>query len=197
MASTNSLTHFTWDGVVRTTHWLVALGCLCNLFVLRPGSVAHQAIGYSIAVLVLLRLLWALTVARAPARLRDLIPTPQGFRTHLADLRLREHRELGHNAFGLLFIWAAWLLLFALAGTGYLAALSSETGGIVPALSTGIEDFAYDFQWFGQNIEDWHGIFATVLQVLVCVHVVAVFATGKWLRHNYLRAMIHRPKEKK
>ncbi len=178
---------FAWDRLVQITHWLIALGCGLNLLVLKPGALAHQAVGYMVVILVVVRLLWAVTGARAPARLRDMIPGIAGMKAHLTEIKFRQHQSSspGHNSFGLLFIWAAWGLLLALAATGYLAALMGESS-LLPGVSV-LEDFAYD-----HDLDNVHGLLANGLGILVIFHIVAVVVTGIWLKHNYVQAMIAR-----
>lgn len=187
----NTTTQFTWDRVVRITHWLIALGIGLNLFVLRPGSEAHQLIGYGIFLAVILRLLWAITAAKYPARLRDMCPTIRGFQQHIRELKQRKHQSHKHNAIGLLFIWSVWLLIMAAAITGYLAAITSETDSLLP-YSTWLEDIAYDYP-----VEKIHGVAVQLIQWLALIHILAVFITGKITHHNYLRPMIHALRDKK
>ncbi|SUO96036.1 cytochrome b/b6 domain-containing protein [Suttonella ornithocola] len=188
--------NFIWDRLVRITHWLVALGCIINIFIVRPGSIIHQITGYIIFSLVIIRLLWGIIGAKFPARVRDMIPTILGMKIHIEEIRNREHKTIGHNAFGLLFIWSAWLLIIAIAGTGYMAALTTETGSIIPAVNEYIFDLAYDYQLYHYNFSELHGLLVNILEVLIILHILAVFLTSKWLKHNYIRAMIHKTKNK-
>lgn len=165
---------FVWDRVVRLTHWIVAAAVLANLFFTPPGSVAHQAAGYIAVGLVVLRLAWSLTFAQKPARFRDLLPTPANAAHHWQDLRRGEETaEPGHNAFGLLAVWAMWGCIASLAFSGWHAA--AET------------DWYYDY-----NLDDWHGIAANLLLGLVGLHIAAVFLTGWRVKRSLLRPMIHK-----
>lgn len=179
--------YFTWDLVVRITHWVVAIGCILNFLIIRPGSIPHQVIGYIVFIFVLIRLIWMFTGAKSPARLRDMLPTIAGMKAHIEDLKAGEHRGVGHNSFGLLFIWAAWGLLVAIVITGYFAAIAAESGSIVPELNEAVFELAYDY-----DFKELHEVLVTILEGLVVFHVLAVFITGKLLKHNYLRSMIHK-----
>lgn len=178
---------FQWDRVVRATHLLVAIGCILNFFFTPKGSLLHQLIGYGVLLFVVLRLIWSVSAAPSPARLRDMLPTISGMRQHLRALKARDKAlddSCGHNSFGLLFIWAAWGLIIAIASTGYLAAL----GNTDPApLIAGTENWAL-FAIL-HNVAYWHGLLVTVLEWLVVAHVVAVIATSWWLKDNYLAKM--------
>lgn len=170
---------FVWDKVVRLTHWGVALAVSANLFLLKPGGTAHQVLGYTAIALVVLRLAWAVGGARKPARLRDLLPTPGNALHHLRDLRRGEDSaEPGHNAFGLLAVWAMWGCIALLAFSGYHTA--AET------------DWYYSFSLLGYDLDDWHGIIAKLLMGIVVLHILAVILTGLRIRRNLVRPMIHK-----
>lgn len=163
-------TNFVWDKWVRLTHWSVALIVLVNLFVNKGGETPHRYLGYTALGLIVGRLLWSLTWAKKPARFRDLIPTIQGFREHFKEIKQREEgNHRGHNAFGLLAVWAMWGCILALGVTGYLD----------------------DTDWgIDNDINDWHAAFATLLQVIIVLHVSAVLATSWWFRRNLVKSMI-------
>lgn len=164
---------FVWDKVVRSTHWLVAAIVVANSFVLKPGSESHQLLGFVAVGLVTLRILWSLSFAKAPARFCDLIPTPSGLLHHLQELIQRqETAPPGHNAFGLLAIWLMWACIFALAFTGYSA--ENTDWGIM------------------NDLDDWHQYCVWLLQSVVILHVVAVFATGLWFKRNLVKPMVRK-----
>lgn len=165
---------FVWDILVRITHWGVAAAVLANLFVTPPGENVHQVLGYVAAALVAVRLLWSLTMAKKPARFRDLLPTPGNALHHLRDLqRGKDTAEPGHNAFGLLAVWAMWLCIAGLAFTGYHAANYTEL------------DERY-------GLDSWHEYLANGLMIIVILHIAAVVLTSWRLKRNLLRPMIHK-----
>ncbi|MDO4435152.1 MAG: cytochrome b/b6 domain-containing protein [Cardiobacteriaceae bacterium] len=173
---------FTWDRLVRSSHWVVAFCVLANLFWLRPASTPHQALGYLAVALVLVRLTWSVLGASEPARFRDLIPTPKGLLRHIQELKHREHRQNGHNHFGLLAIWLMWFCIAGLAFTGYHAANETE-----------LLDKLYDK---GYELDEIHGQIAWVLQAIVGLHVVAVILSSWWLKHDLVRPMIIKPRSR-
>lgn len=173
---------FTWDKMVRSSHWIVALCVMANLWVVRPASLPHQALGYVAVAMVLIRLIWAVLAAEKPARLRDLIPTPRGLLAHLHELKHRQNHAHGHNHFGLLAIWLMWACIFGLAFTGYHAA--NETLFL---------DQMYDR---GYELDEIHGVLANILQAIVILHVLAVVFTSWWLKHDLVRPMIIKPRAK-
>lgn len=165
---------FVWDKVVRLTHWLVACAVIANLFVTEPGEGVHKMMGFIAVGALLVRLLWAMTLAQAPARFRDLLPTPANAKQHAQDLlRGQETTAPGHNAFGLLAVWAMWACLAGLAFTGYHAANFTDLS----------DTYALD---------DWHEVLAKVLMFLFVLHVVAIVFTSWRLKRNLVRPMIHK-----
>ncbi|MDO4776906.1 MAG: cytochrome b/b6 domain-containing protein [Cardiobacteriaceae bacterium] len=167
---------FVWDILVRLTHWGVAGAVIANLFFTGRGDedATHRILGMVAAGLVIIRLLWAMTLAKKPARLRDLVPTPGNAVHHLRDLqRGEETAEPGHNALGLLAVWAMWFCIVGLAFTGYHA--------------NEYTDLAERF-----SLDDWHEYLAKALLVLFILHVSAVFLTSWRLKRNLVRPMIHK-----
>lgn len=167
--NTQATTEFVWDKVVRITHWAVAFIVISNLFFNKGGATAHRYLGYTALGLIACRLLWSLTLAKSPARFRDLIPTISGFREHAKEIKQRqEGHHRGHNAFGLLAVWAMWGCIVALAVTGLLD----------------------DTDWgIDNDISDWHEGIANMLQIIVVLHVSAVLATSWWFKRNLVKAM--------
>lgn len=68
-----------WDPIVRITHWSIVLAVLANAVVAEEGSPAHVWVGYALAGILSLRLLWGLVgpaearfVAFSPAQAKHL-----------------------------------------------------------------------------------------------------------------------------
>lgn len=161
---------FVWDKVVRLSHWSVAIAVLLNLFITEEGETAHEWLGYLAVAMVLLRLIWSVSKAQSPARFRDLLPTPRGLQEHWTALKKREPEQWqGHNAFGLLAIWAMWFCIIGLGATGYL---SGTDWGIM------------------NDVSDAHEVLAGLLQFVVVLHLVAIFATSWWLKKHLLKTML-------
>jgi cytochrome b len=56
-----------WDPVVKLTHWSIALAVLANAVFTEEGSANHVWVGYGLAAILGLRLLWGL-IGPAEAR---------------------------------------------------------------------------------------------------------------------------------
>lgn len=169
-ATTSTNSNFVWDIVTRSTHWAVAIIVFANLFLNESGEIIHRYLGYIALGLIIIRLLWSLTLAKSPSRFIDLIPTSQGFREHVKEIKQRKeglhHR---HNAFGLLAVWAMWACIVLLGITGIL----------------------YDTDWgIDNDIDDWHELVANLLQGIITLHISAVFLTSWWFKRSLVKSMI-------
>ena len=159
-----------WDAVVRSCHWLVAIGFVMNRFIDEPGDTVHVWIGWSVAALVVIRLLWGLLPASGPARLNQFFPWPQAIWAHLQDLRARKpHTKLGHNPLAGAIIWCFWLGMLGMAFTGWA-----------------IDHSSLSDSW---PMEEIHENLANILTVLVVLHLLALGFMSWWCRFNYLKTM--------
>ncbi|MGR3400315.1 MAG: cytochrome b/b6 domain-containing protein [Paracoccus sp. (in: a-proteobacteria)] len=151
-----------WDPFVRLFHWsLVAL--IAGTWLTADGpKILHEGMGYVIAGLVALRVIWGLIGPRH-ARFADFIRGPRPVLAHLRDLAAgRERRYLGHNPAGGAMIAA---LLLTVAGTALIGWLQTT-----------------DAFWGSSAMEEVHEVLATLILVLVGLHVAGVLVES--LRHH-------------
>lgn len=160
---------FRWDGVVRATHWGVAIICISNLWLNEAGDEWHEWLGYGVAGLIALRLLWGISWAKGYARLSALIPNVADFRQQAAEMRSRTLPAPGHHGTGKLAVWALWLVILATAFSGWFQ--NTEAG-------------------FELGADEWHEICAGLLQILVGLHLFAVLFTSWRQRSNLLKRML-------
>jgi len=117
-----------WDPVVKITHWSIVLAILANAIVTEEGSSAHIWVGYGLAAILGLRLLWGL-IGPAEARFSAFPPSPGRALAHLREIRegrKSEHRS--HNPLGALMVYAIWGCLLVIIGTGIaMAGLPGST----------------------------------------------------------------------
>jgi len=107
-----------WDPLVKLTHWIVAAGVLVNGVVLDDGSLVHSWVGYAVAAMLALRLLWGV-VGPDEARFTAFPPTIRGAIRHLRDLAALRHRTYrSHNPAGALMVYALWSTLAVTVVTG-------------------------------------------------------------------------------
>jgi len=107
-----------WDPIVRITHWTIALAVLANAIVTKEGSGPHIWVGYGLAALLGLRLLWGL-VGPAEARFTAFLPSPRKALAHLREIRTgKVTHHVSHNPLGSLMVYAIWGCLLTIIATG-------------------------------------------------------------------------------
>ncbi|MCS3454018.1 cytochrome b [Aeromonas sp. BIGb0405] len=168
MGSSNEIA--VWDPLIRGFHWATVLLCLLNLFILEEGERNHRYVGYALAGLLLLRILWGL-VGADYARFAQWFPTPARITRYLqATLQGKHPYYLGHNPLGALMVL---LLLGCLVGTA------------VTGIMTEYE------QLFNEELmEELHEFFAKALQIAIFIHVLAVIVLDRLTRGDLIRAMV-------
>lgn len=158
-----------WDIVVRLTHWSVATLVLWNLFE-DSGGPLHRAAGYVATGLVLFRILWGF-IGTEPARFSTWVPPPSGVISDLKGIIARRPlRHLSHTPLGALMMLTMWMLILALAVTGWISRLDAFWG----------EDWP----------KDVHGLLADTLIVLIVIHVIAAIAMSLAHKENLIVAML-------
>lgn len=107
-----------WDPVVKLTHWSIVLAVLANAIVTEEGSAAHIWVGYALAAILSLRLLWGL-IGPAEARFTAFPPSPARALAHLREIREgRTTAHASHNPLGALMVYAIWSCLLVIIATG-------------------------------------------------------------------------------
>ena len=107
-----------WDPIVRITHWSIALAVLANAAFTEEGSGQHIWVGYGLAAILGLRLLWGL-VGPAEARLSAFWPSPRKALAHVREIQTgTATHHTSHNPLGALIVYAIWGCLLTIIGTG-------------------------------------------------------------------------------
>lgn len=107
-----------WDPIVKLTHWGVVAAVIGNALVTEEGSGWHIWIGYGLAALLALRLLWGLVGPRE-ARFTAFPPSLARASHHLGEIRRGEvTQHASHNPLGALMVYAIWGTLLVVIGTG-------------------------------------------------------------------------------
>lgn len=107
-----------WDPVVKITHWSIVAAILANAVVTEDGSGLHIWVGYALAAILALRLLWGL-IGPAEARFSAFPPSPRRALDHLRDIgagKKEAHRS--HNPLGALMVYAIWTTLGVIIASG-------------------------------------------------------------------------------
>ncbi|MHA3791203.1 cytochrome b/b6 domain-containing protein [Sphingomonas sp. YL-JM2C] len=107
-----------WDPVVKITHWSTVAAILVNALVTKEGSVAHIWVGYALAVVFALRLLWGL-MGPAEARFSAFVPSLGRALCHVHDIRAgRKEVHNSHSPLGALMIYTVWSTLGVIIASG-------------------------------------------------------------------------------
>lgn len=156
---------------MRLSHWSVVVLFSLNYFVVSPDEYTHVQIGYAVAAVVAVRILWGFTFARGANRILSFVPTPSGVKKHLRELQERQPpEEPQHNSLGAIAIWLMWIGLLAVPATGWL--------------------FDNTDWGFDNDLDRVHKQLGQLLFYLICIHVAAVVLTSLWLKRNLVKAMV-------
>lgn len=161
---------YVWDPLVRLFHWSLVAAFLANALFTRPGKDLHETVGYVVAALIALRLMWGLVGPRH-ARLGDFAPSPAAALEQLQEMATGRRRvHAGHSPLGALMIWNLLATLAALALTGWMQTTVTFFG----------------VAW----VEEAHELLVTWAEVSVVVHVLAVALESRRLRVNLPKSML-------
>lgn len=169
--SSAAVTHVrVWDPLVRSTHWIVAFGCLANLSFLRHIDEPHEWVGYAALAAVLVRVGWGL-VAPGCANFRDFMPSPATLLSYLKLLlRGREPRYLGHNPAGAAMMVTLMVLVIVCGVSGWMLGL--------------------DAYWGDSAVEGVHVAAANTILYLTIVHVAGAVIESIRHRENLVWSML-------
>jgi len=159
-----------WDPLVRVFHWSLAGAFIANAFFTRPGKEVHQWVGYAVAGLIALRVIWGLIGTRH-ARFRDFLPTPGAVLGQIGEMATgRRHVHEGHSPLGALMIYNLLLTMAGLAASGY-------------AMTT--------VMFFGVGwVEEVHEVLVVWAEISVVVHILAVVIESRRLGVNLPKSMV-------
>lgn len=159
-----------WDAPVRVFHWLT-VASFAGAWLTAESErwrLAHLSLGYTLAGLVVFRLLWGVMGTRH-ARFASFVRGPQAALAYLRSLfKGQPHAHVGHNP-------AAGLAIVMLLGLAVVVTAS----GLMHYHGLG-----------GDGFEALHEGAAIAMLALVGLHVAGVVAGSLAHRENLVRAMI-------
>lgn len=196
-----------WDPVVKLTHWSIALAVLANAVFTEEGSTNHIWVGYGLAAILGLRLLWGL-IGPAEARFTAFPPSPRRAISHVGDVlagRQAEHRS--HNPLGALMVYAIWACLLVIIGSGVaMAGLpntqpsnrpTAEATSPLVALTRDHDEEDQGHESSGEGgghedgiAEELHESAAKLLYGLILLHIAGVVFESRRQRRNLALAML-------
>lgn len=172
-----------WDPVVRLTHWSIVLAVLANAIVTEDGSAAHIWVGYALAAILGLRLLWGL-IGPAEARFTAFPPSPRRALAHLREIRAGTITRHGsHNPLGALMVYAIWSCLLVIIGTGIaMAGIPGSGGGLddralgaaTPATALQAKEEGEEEEREEGPLVEVHEVAANLLYLLILLHIAGV-----------------------
>ena len=159
-----------WDPFVRLFHWSLASVFVIAWITADEWERAHEISGYTIAVLVGLRIVWGLIGTRH-ARFTDFIYKPSAVIGYLKDaVLMRAKRFIGHNPAGGAMVLMLLLSLIAVSATGMMMTTNAF--------------------WGKEWVEELHEISANLTLGLVFLHIVGVLLASLQHSENLIRSML-------
>lgn len=174
-----------WDPLLRGFHWLLAFFVTAGwcLGQFGPSKMTlHFWCGYVVAGLLLFRLIWGF-VGPAPARFSHFLRGPGAVAGYLRHMTLREPSYWpGHNPLGALSVIAMLAVLAAQVTTGLISDPDDyiNVGPLASSVSAATRSKAVG----------WHELGATLVLVLVLLHLAVILFYRLWKRENLIGAMI-------
>lgn len=186
-----------WDPLIRLFHWILAAAfCIAyftqgewfeNIQDRLDGEwlqTVHVWAGYTIAGLLLFRLLWGFVGPRH-ARFADFVRGPSATLSYLKQvLTLRAPRHLGHNPAGGAMIVILLLSLTTAVTAGLLLYGADKGLGPLAGLLAGSSENTI------RSIQEIHEFFANFTLVLIAGHLIGVVWESLLHRENLARAMV-------
>jgi cytochrome b len=167
-----------WDPLVRVFHWSLVAAFTIAFLTGDEVLSLHVIAGYTIAGLLLVRIVWGLIGTRY-ARFSNFVYRPATVKSYLKDvIAFRARRYLGHNPAGGAMVVALLLMLLGTVVSGLLAYGVEEQAGPLASLVAGID---------GDWLEELHEFFANTTLALVALHVLGVI-TASWQHSENLVA---------
>ena len=174
-----------WDPLLRGFHWLLAFFVIAAWGLGKFGPLnmtLHFWCGYVVAGLLVFRLLWGF-VGPAPARFSHFLRGPRAIGGYMRHMFLREpsHRP-GHNPLGALSVIAMLAVLAAQVSTG-LVSDPDDYINIGPLAS-------YVSSATRTKAVGWHDLGASLILILVLLHVAVILFYRFWKREDLIRPML-------
>lgn len=159
-----------WDPLLRVFHWSLLILITAAWLTADGPKTLHEAIGYTLIGLMAFRLVWGIVGPRN-ARFASFVRGPKATLNYLRNLRHgRAQRFLGHNPAGAAMIVALLAAIAATLGSGWL--------------------MLTDAFWGSSLMEELHEAAATLILLLVPVHVAGVIFESLRHRENLVISML-------
>jgi len=161
----------TWDPFVRAFHWSLVTLVALDAFILDPERQPHEFVGYAIASLIVLRLVWGFVGGRN-ARFSAFPPSMAAAKRHASAL-VRGEKEPPHESHNPLGALMVYNLLASLA--------------LITATGVAMKSDAF---WGVKWVEEAHEVLVNWLLISVGLHVAGVIIETRRSGVNLVRAMV-------
>ena len=174
-----------WDLPTRLFHWSLVLLVAISIYTGNVGGLRemdlHKLSGYAIMALVLFRLVWGF-VGSPRSRFADFVRGPRAVLTYARSLLGKAHQSFaGHNPMGGLSVVAMLLSLLVQAVTGLFTRDDILTEGPL---------VRYVSKETSRLLSGIHDLNATVLYVLIGLHLATVFGYLIVRKDNLIKPML-------
>ncbi|HYC41840.1 MAG TPA: cytochrome b/b6 domain-containing protein [Noviherbaspirillum sp.] len=173
-----------WDLPTRLFHWVLAGLLVVSVVTQYIGGNAmewHFRAGYAVLTLVAFRILWGFVGPRY-ARFSSFLYGPSTILGYVRGKDVSRNRILGHNPLGSLAVFALLAVVLAQAVSGLYANDDiAWDGPLVKFISKELSD---KITWFHTDVS------ATVIFVLVGLHLLAILFYRFVKKRNLVRAMV-------
>ncbi|GLK62782.1 cytochrome B [Paracoccus kondratievae] len=175
-----------WDPLLRGFHWLLAFFVIAAwcLGQFGPAKMTlHFWCGYVVAGLLIFRLVWGF-VGPPPARFAHFVRGPGAVARYMRSMFLPEPSHWpGHNPLGALSVIVMLAVLAAQVTTGLISDPDDyiNVGPLASYVSSATRSKAVG----------WHNLGASIILILVLLHVAAVLFYRFWKREDLVSPMIN------
>lgn len=198
---------YVWDKFVRAFHWSVVTLFIISYLSAEEVEWLHVYSGYTIAALVVLRVIWG-GIGSRYARFSDFVPSVAATKAYISGLRSgKPVRYLGHNPLGGLMVIAFLVMLTVITLSGMkLYAVEEGKGPLASGVQMHLvspvfagEDHDEDGEDDGSD-EYWKEIheFAVNLMLLfILLHITGVVISSRIHNESLVKSMLNGYKEKR
>lgn len=178
-----------WDIFIRFFHWSLVLTFVIAYITEDDFMALHTTAGYSILVLICLRILWGF-IGTQHARFKDFIYPLSYTKEYIKTVFSGgAKRYIGHNPAGGLMIIVLLISLVATSVTGIILEGTENSGPLASLLNNSgkiVEEI----------LEEVHEFFANFSVFLIVIHVGGVLFESLIHKENLIKAMITGIKKK-
>lgn len=172
-----------WGLFVRIFHWLLVVLFFMEFLVDHDSNELHSFLGYSILLLLALRILYGFTSSQY-ARFSNFIYSPRVALNYIVSVfNFSAKRYIGHNPAGGMMIVVMIVLLVATVISGVLSLPYGERTGVLSIINI----FP---TWLLAVAEETHELLTKLSLFLVAIHVTGVLIESILHQENLIGSMI-------